>query len=210
MSEAGRRFPLRVALAVLALAVLALAIVASYGVYRQAWPPERRPLATADLVAIGGPFSLIDHTGRAVTEKDFAGRLLLVYFGYTYCPDLCPTALTTMGQAIGLLGNDGAPVVPLFVTLDPARDTPEHLAMYVGYFHPRLVGLTGTAEQVAAAAQAYQIDFVRLPGKSGDDEDYLMDHTAIIYLMGRDGRFRAHFTLETPAADIAARIREYL
>jgi protein SCO1/2 len=208
MSKARRKFPLWMAPAGLALA--ALATLAGFGVYRQVWPPERPPLATADLVAIGGPFSLIDHTGRAVTEKDFAGKLLLVYFGYTYCPDLCPTALTAMTQAIGFLDTDSRLVVPLFITLDPARDTPEQMKMYVGHFHPRLVGLTGTAEQVGAAARAYQIHFVRLPGKDGDDEDYLIDHTAIIYLMGRDGRFRAHFTLETPAAAIAARIRETL
>ncbi len=194
----------------MALAGLALAMIAGFGLYRHVWPPEQPSLATAELMAIGGSFSLIDHTGRAVTEKDFAGRLLLVYFGYTYCPDLCPTALTGMAQAIDLLGKDGSSVVPLFVTLDPARDTPEQLAMYVGHFHPRLIGLTGPAEQVAAAALAYQIHVARLPGKDRDDEDYLLDHTAIIYLMGRDGRFRAHFTLETPAAAIAARIREHL
>jgi len=187
-----------------------MAALSGYGLYRHAWPPERPPVARADLTAIGGPFNLITHTGRTVTEKDFSGKLLLVYFGYTYCPDLCPTALTSMGLAIDLLGNDGAPVVPLFITVDPARDTLEQLKMYVGYFHPRLIALTGTTGQVAAAARAYQIHFVRLPSKHGDDENYLMDHTAIIYLMGRDGLFRAHFTLETPAAAIAARIREYL
>jgi protein SCO1/2 len=205
MGKAPGRFTLW-----MALAAFALVAVVGLALYRQAWLSDRRSLATADLMAIGGPFNLLDHTGRAVTERDFAGKLLLVYFGYTYCPNLCPTALALMGQAIDLLGDGGAPVVPLFFTLDPARDTPEQLQMYVGYFHPRLVGLTGSPEHVAAAARAYQIHFDRLPGHDGDDEDYLLDHTAIIYLMGRDGRFRAHFSLETPPAAIAARIREYL
>jgi len=205
MTETSRKFPLW-----MAVAAFAVAVVAGLVFYRQAGLSDRRAAATADLMAIGGPFTLVDHGGRAVTERDFAGRLLLVHFGYTYSPGPSPTALTTMTQAIGLLGADGASVVPVFVTVDPARDTVEQLGMYVGYFHPRLVGLTGTPEQVAAAARTFQVHFARVARRGGDDEDYLVDHTVIIYLMGRDGRFRAHFTLDASPAAIAARIREYL
>lgn len=159
---------------------------------------------------IGGPFTLVDQDGREVTDGTFRGRLLLIHFGYTYCPDICPTSLSTMATAIDQLGPDGDKVVPLFISIDPQRDTPDQLKMYVAYFHPRLLGLTGTPAQVAAAAKAYQVYYAALPAKKADAEDYPMDHTAIIYLMGRKGEFRAHFPYETPAAAIAARIREYL
>ncbi len=106
---------------------------------------------------IGGSFTLVDHNGTTVTAGDFRGRFMLMYFGYTYCPDVCPTTLTTMADANDILDGDGESVVPVFVTVDPERDTPEHLKMYVNYFHPRLVGLTGTTQSVAAAAKAYRI-----------------------------------------------------
>ena len=188
---------------ILLVAILVGAI--GYGIYHDYSAPPRRP---AD--GIGGPFTLTDQNGRTVTERDFRGRFMLIHFGYTYCPDICPTSLTTMADAIDQLGADGEQVVPLFISVDPKRDTPEQLKMYVGYFHPRLVGLTGTPEQVAAVAKAYRIYYAVANGKGNDAEDYTMDHTAIIYLMGRKGEFRAHFPYQTPAAAIAARIREFL
>ena len=187
-------------------AILAAAI--GYGIFRGLEGTGRR---SADAEhAIGGPFTLVDQDGRTVTERDFRGKLLLIHFGYTYSPDVCPTSLSAMAEALDLLGVDGDKVVPLFISIDPGRDTPEQLKMYVAYFDPRLVGLTGTPEQVAAAAKAYRIYYGRLNRKGADAEDYQMDHTAIIYLMGRKGEFRAHFPYETPAAAIAARIRENL
>ena len=135
---------------------------------------------------------------------------MLVYFGYTYCPDVCPTTLTTMADAIDILDGDGDSVVPVFITVDPERDTPEHLKMYVNYFHPRLVGLTGTSASVAAAAKAYRIYYAkaRQDGASGDD--YLMDHLSFVFLMGPDGAFRAHFENGIGPEAMAKRIREYL
>lgn len=204
MSDRARRWALVAMLAVCAIGVVA------FSIHRKSALLARRPVAATEMASIGGPFTLVDQTGRTVSEHTFRGKLLLVHFGYTYSPDVCPSALTTMADALRLLGDDGVLVVPVFITVDPQRDTPEQLTMYVRHFHPRLLGLTGTAEQVAVAAHAFQVHFGRVAGQNGDAEDYLMDHTAIIYLMGRDGGFRAHFTVGTPAAEIAERIREYL
>lgn len=159
---------------------------------------------------IGGPFTLVDQNGRTVTAGDFRGRFMLLYFGYTYCPDVCPTTLTTMADAIDILDGDGESIVPIFITVDPERDTPEHLKMYVNYFHPRLVGLTGTPQSVGAAARAYRIYYAKAPQGAAAGDDYLMDHSSGIYLMGPDGAFRAHFDHGTGAEAMAKRIREYL
>lgn len=141
--------------------------------------------------AIGGPFSLTDQTGKRVTDKDFLGRYMLVFFGYTNCPDVCPAGLQVMSAALDKLGHRADDIVPILITLDPAEDTSERLATYVQSFHPRLVGLTGSESDVAAAAKAYRVFYQKVP----DDKDpsrYTVDHSAIFYLMGKDG------TLITP------------
>ena len=125
----------------------------------------------AQAASIGGPFELVDHTGQTVTEESFDDRHLLVYFGYADCPDICPTELLIMGQAVDELGDLGDEVQPLFITVDPARDTVEYLADYVPSFHPRLIGLTGSDEQIHAAAKAYRV-FYRL-NEPDEDGDYL-------------------------------------
>ena len=160
--------------------------------------------------AIGGSFTLVDHNGKTVTADDFRGRFMLVYFGYTYCPDVCPTTLTTMADAIDILDGDGESVVPVFITVDPERDTPEHLKMYVNYFHPRLVGLTGTTQSVAAAAKAYRIYYAKAPEDGTAGDDYLVDHLSFVFLMGPDGAFRSHFEHGISPEAMAKRIREYL
>lgn len=159
---------------------------------------------------IGGAFTLVDHTGKTVTDGDFKGKFSLVFFGYTYCPDVCPTALSTMADALEILGDDGAKVQPLFVSVDPERDTPEQLSMYVRHFNPRLVGLTGTPEQAAAAAAAYRVFFRKVEEEGADADDYLMDHTAIAYLMGPDGAFKVHFSHTVDVETMARRIKEFL
>ena len=156
---------------------------------------------------IGGPFTLVDQTGKTVSNSDLEGRLLLIFFGYTFCPDVCPNALTTMTEALDLLGAKADDITPVFITVDPERDTPEQLAMYVEYFHPRLVGLTGTAEQVAKVAKAYRVYYAKAGEDGADADDYIMDHTSITYLMDRDGTFRLHFTQGTDAETMAERIR---
>ncbi len=201
--------------------------------------PEGAETAAVSKPDIGGPFSLIDHEGRPVTQEYFKGHFMLVYFGYTFCPDVCPTALTEMGGALDILGDAGASVTPVFITVDPERDRPEPLKEYLAFFHPRLVGLTGTPEQVAAAAKAYKVFAAKAapehehepgykhdaeehakhmrdpkhehdPGHHHDTGGYLMDHTSIIYLMGRDGAYRAHFSHGDDAEAMAAKIREFL
>lgn len=159
---------------------------------------------------IGGPFTLVDQDGKARTDAEFRGRLMLVYFGYTYCPDICPTELQTMSSALDALGDKAKRVQPIFITIDPERDTVAALKAYVGHFHPRLLGLTGTAREVAAAAKAYRVYYAKAPVKGGGKDDYLMDHSGLVLLMGQDGRYLTHFTPQTTPEQMAKAIGKYL
>lgn len=159
-------------------------------------------------LSLGGPFSLVDQTGRAVTERDFAGRWMLVYFGFTYCPDVCPTELGVMASALDALGPMGDAVVPVMVTVDPERDRPEQLAEYVARFHPRMVGLTGTPEQVADAARRYRVFYAK--SRQADSDAYLMDHSSFVYLVGPDSRVRTLFRPDIPPDAMAATIKAQL
>jgi cytochrome oxidase Cu insertion factor (SCO1/SenC/PrrC family) len=136
---------------------------------------------------IGGPFDLLDHGGQRRTDADFRGKFVLLYFGYTHCPDVCPTELQSLSLALDLLGPAGDSVQPLFITIDPERDTPSHLADYVTAFHPRLVALTGPGPAVRKVALAYKVYFARSGAAHRDD--YALDHTGFIYLVGKDGRY---------------------
>lgn len=157
-------------------------------------------------VAIGGPFTLVNGAGETVTEQDFKGKWSVVYFGYTFCPDVCPTGLSTVGQAIDMLPPDmQEQVVPVFVSVDPERDTPEVVGEYVRHFHPRMVGLTGSPEQVAEAAKEYKVYYKKV--EEGDGP-YLMDHSAIAYLMGPDGQFVRHFSHGVSPEDMAKGLRQ--
>jgi cytochrome oxidase Cu insertion factor (SCO1/SenC/PrrC family) len=162
--------------------------------------------ATVDNAAIGGPFQLVDSAGHPVTDQAFRGKYMLVYFGYTFCPDVCPTTLADVATALDKLGPRAGEVQPLFITVDPQRDTPAVVGQYAANFSPRLVGLTGTADQIAAVAHAYRVYYAR--HRTGDGPgDYTMDHSSILYLMGPDGHFiapiRADEQPEAMAADIA-------
>ena len=154
---------------------------------------------------IGGAFTLTDQTGTPRSEADLNGHYSLIYFGYTYCPDICPTSLSLMSQALDLLAETEpakeAAVRPIFITVDPERDTVEAMAGYAEHFHPRLMALTGTPEQTAAAAKAYRVFFQKVeePGAT----DYLMDHSSILYLMGPDGSYLTHFTHGSTVEEIA-------
>jgi protein SCO1/2 len=165
-------------------------------------------IATPAGVPIGGPFTLIDQNGKPVTDATWRGRWMLVYFGYTYCPDVCPTELQTVAAALDALGKQAAQMVPIFITIDPERDTAERMAEYVKLFDARLVGLTGTPEQIAAVAKAYRVYYAKVPAK--DSAPYLMDHSSFLYLMGPDGRFQTLFRPGTSAQDIADAIRSRL
>lgn len=157
---------------------------------------------------LGGPFSLVDHTGAERTEADFAGTPILIYFGYSYCPDICPTELAKMVRAVDLMGDDGDAVQPLFISVDPERDTPEHLAGYVELFHPRLIGLTGDEESVADVAHAYKVYYAKV--ESEEFDDYLMDHSSYFYLMDGQGKNLAIYPMSSTAEEIADGVRQHL
>lgn len=173
---------------------------------------DRAPTAAAspaaERPAIGGPFSLTSHDGRRVTDRDLRGKLLLVSFGYTYCPDICPTILLTMSQAMAELGDDADEVQPLFITIDPERDDVETLAEYVPHFHPSVIGLTGSPEEIAEVTKAYRVYSSRVEAESG--EDYLMDHSTVIYLMDRQGALATTLSHAARPEDMAAAIRKHL
>jgi protein SCO1 len=155
--------------------------------------------------SVGGPLALIDHTGQRRTDADFRGKLLLVYFGFTYCPDICPTDLQAIGLALDRLREAGDAVQPLFVTLDPERDTPQQLADYVPMFHPRLIGLSGHESAIRQAARAYKVYYAKVP--TADGSDYTIDHSGFIYLMDRAGQYVGFFPPGTPPDRIADVIR---
>lgn len=168
---------------------------------------EAPPLAGA---RIGGPFTLVNQDGKSVTDADFAGKYRIVYFGYTYCPDVCPTDLTKIGAALRTLDKQ-APrtaqkIVPLFITVDPERDGPAQLKQYVGNFHPRLVGLTGKPEAIAQVAKAYAVAYMKQPTPSG----YLMGHTEVAYLMGPDGKPITSLPLEKDPPAIVAELEHWV
>ena len=175
--------------------------------------PARSPAEIMDILMwnrepVGGPFELTDHTGRLRTERDFRGQLMLVYFGFTYCPDICPTDLQAIGLAMDKLGKDAESVQPLFITVDPARDTPEHLADYAKLFHPRLVGLSGSADAIRKTADAYKVYYAKVD--LNRDGGYTIDHTAFIYLMDRDGNYLGFFPPGTSAERMVEIIRPQL
>ena len=167
------------------------------------WQVDNAGTTVQSSVPIGGSFTLTDQDGRTVTDADYRGKYLLVYFGYTYCPDVCPTELGAMARAVDLLGVQGEKVQPLLISVDPERDTVAHLKEYVPLFHPRLVGLTGTPEQVKAVAKAYRVYYAKAPLKDGRPDEYLMDHSSFIYLMGPDGRFLGVYPAGTTADRLA-------
>jgi len=157
--------------------------------------------------AIGGPFRLVDQNDKTVTDEDMRGKWLLVYFGYTHCPDACPTALNDMTLALEALGEKRDEVRPVFITVDPERDTPAVLKSYLASFDAPILALTGTPDAIAQAAKAYRVYYARhsLPGG-----DYEMDHSSVIYVMDPQGRFTASFTHESSPQDMAARLRKLL
>jgi cytochrome oxidase Cu insertion factor (SCO1/SenC/PrrC family) len=155
---------------------------------------------------VGGPFELVDQTGKKRTDADFRGKLLLVYFGYTYCPDVCPTDLLQISLAVDELGSAGVDMQPLFISVDPDRDTTTVLAQYVPMFHPRLMGLTGTSAQIRAVADAYKAYYAKYSPPDGGV--YLIDHTGFIYLMGRSGEYLGFFPPGTSADRMVEIVRQ--
>ena len=157
---------------------------------------------------IGGAFELVDQKGKVWKDTDFKGKPMLVYFGYTYCPDICPTALYNMSEALQQPGGSKN-VQPIFITIDPQRDTSSQLQIYTQNFHKDFVMLTGSKAQVNQAVKAYKVHAARASEERGET-DYLMDHSSLIYLMDKEGNYRAHFNHQSPAADIVKRVKLYL
>jgi cytochrome oxidase Cu insertion factor (SCO1/SenC/PrrC family) len=184
-----------------AIPLLLLLIAAGLGVYSLTAVPDQPGKATGE-AQIGGAFTMVNHKGETVTEKSFQGRYMLVFFGFTFCPDICPTTLQVVGSALDQLGAKGEKITPVLVSVDPARDTPEALKNYVENFHPRLVGLTGTPEQLAVTAKTFKVFYQKVDNPTRP-QDYLMDHSSILYLMGPDGKFVKHFTYTTDAKKLA-------
>ena len=194
---------------------LALYIVVGFwfgGLAAFALFPEARERLTPSIsmrsvgqALVGGPFTLTDHNGKRVTDKDFRGKFMVVFFGFTNCPDVCPTALQVMAAALDKLGANAERVTPVFISIDPEHDKPAQLASYVASFHPRLVGLTGSQAEIDAVAKAYRVYVKKVPDPKST-AGYTMDHSSIIYVMGPDGSYRAHFTHATSPDAMAERL----
>jgi protein SCO1 len=159
------------------------------------------------IAAIGGPFNLVDQNGQVVTDQDLKGHPFLVFFGFTHCPDVCPTTLFEVSEILRALGPDADRARALFITVDPERDTPAAMKDYLSSFDPHMSGLTGDPAQIAAVAKAYRVYFKKVPL---DDGSYTMDHTAIVYLMDKTGRFVSPFNIKRPTDVAVADLRRYL
>tara|TARA_A100001011_G_scaffold226478_1_gene234489 strand:+ start:82 stop:813 length:732 start_codon:yes stop_codon:yes gene_type:complete len=159
---------------------------------------------------IGGPFQLTDHHGKKVNERNFSGKYMLIHFGYTYCPDICPATLTEISNTLDNLGELAEQIIPIFITVDPERDTPEQLREYVYHFHPRLVGLTGSSQEIRAVTKLFRVYHSKIEPETSnrDPDDYLVDHSALVYFMGPNGEFARHFSHTSDAETMAKRIKE--
>jgi protein SCO1/2 len=157
--------------------------------------------------AVGGPFSLVDQNAKPITDQDMKGQPYLVFFGFTHCPDVCPTTLFEVSEILRALGPDAKNIRALFVTVDPERDTPSVLKDYLSSFDPRIIGVTGDEASVVAAEKAYRVYAKKVPADGGG---YTMDHTAIVYLMNKDGRFVAPFNMKLRPEEAAADLKRYL
>jgi protein SCO1/2 len=160
-------------------------------------------------VSIGGPFTLEDGNGKPVTDRDFRGKYMLVYFGYTHCPDVCPTTLTAVADALDKLGRKAQRIVPLFITVDPKRDTAPVVKQYAAAFGPSFVGLTGSASEIATVAKEYRVYYAEHRTGPGPD-DYSMDHSSVLYLMDSNGHFIAPVRADLSGADMASNLGKLL
>lgn len=193
-------------LALLGAVLLATAITMHRPTLRSA---DETPARTVTAVKIGGPFRLIGPNGEAMTQDSFPGKYLLVFFGYTYCPDVCPTTLSNVADAMQSLGPLADGLQPLFITVDPQRDTPQVMKDYVAHFDTRIVPLTGSADAIAAAEKAYRV--YAAPYRTGEDPDsYLMDHSAVLYLMDPQGAFVTTLDFSSSGSDMAEALKPYL
>ncbi|MCA0433876.1 MAG: SCO family protein [Proteobacteria bacterium] len=193
--DQSRRLTRRIAIA--AVCLILAAGLAAYALMQR--PPGP---GGSGVALVGGPFTMLNQEGKTVTEQTFLGKPMLLFFGFTFCPDVCPTEMQVMAAALDELGDKGKDIQPILVSVDPARDTPDVMAAYVSNFGTNWSGLTGSDEQVAAMARTYKVFYEKVARADAPD-GYTMDHSAIVYLMGSDGRFLKHFTYTTDAKAMA-------
>ncbi len=205
---AGRSNRSLLILMVAMMAIVAVSVVVMWRIVASG--PRDQVTGAGSGIAIGGPFTLTDQTGASVTDKTYDGSYRLIYFGYTFCPDACPTELGVMAQALDAMGPAAAKVQPIFITIDPARDTAKQLAGYVPLFDKRLVGLTGTPEQIAGVAKAYKVYYAKADQPGVDAKAYGMNHSSFVYLMDPNGKFLTVFSSDTDSDKMAAEIRRYM
>jgi protein SCO1 len=172
-------------------------------------PQGGQPVQSSGTALVGGPFSLVGADGKPVTDRDFRGRYMLIFFGFTHCPDICPAELQVIAQALEQLGDKAKNVVPIFITLDPERDTPEAMGNYLKSFGPNFVGLTGSPEAIAAAAKAYRVSYAKVEDKESA-ADYGVDHSALVYLMDPKGRYVTHFSYGLSTEQMAEKLGKLL
>ncbi len=177
--------------------------------------PKQVRLEGAGKALIGGPFTLTDQNGDTKSDTDFHGKYLLVYFGYSFCPDVCPTDLQKMSRSLDMLKDRVEKIQPVFITIDPERDTAKQLKTYVSNFHPKLVGLTGSVEQIEKLKKAYKVYGIKVdengkPTKNPKTDDYLMDHSPQTFLMGPDGKFIRYFRFSATAETIANTLKKII
>ena len=192
--------------ALLVLGAFVAGLVLCFGIVMLVTGQANSPIRPA-AAAIGGPFHLTDQNGRPVSDEDFRGKPFLVFFGYTHCPDVCPTTLFDVSEVMRRLGPDADKTAALFITVDPERDTPAVMKDYLSSFDPHLSGLTGDSAAIATVAKAYRVYYKKVPLDGGE---YTMDHTAIVYLMDKEGRFVSPFSLKRGTEAAVADLRRYL
>ena len=200
---------MRARLIAFVIAGFLIGAIAGAGVLLVANPQGGQPVQSSGAALIGGPFSLVGADGKPVTDRDFRGRYMLIFFGFTHCPDICPAELQVIAQALEQLGDKAKTVVPIFITLDPERDTPEAMANYVKSFGPNFVGLTGSPVAIAAAATAYRVAYSKVENKESAG-DYSVDHSALVYLMDPEGRYVTHFSYGLSADQMAEKLEKSL
>jgi protein SCO1 len=200
---------MRTRLIVFVIAGFLIGALAGAAILLLTTPQGGQPVQSSGTALIGGPFSLVGTDGKPVTDRDFRGRYMLIFFGFTHCPDICPAELQVTAQALDQLGDKTKKVVPIFITLDPERDTPEAMANYVKSFGPNFVGLTGSPEAIAAAAKAYRVSYAKVENKNSPG-DYSVDHSALVYLMDPEGRYVTHFSYGLSADQMAEKLGKLL
>lgn len=200
---------MRTRLIVFVIAGFLIGALAGAAILLLTTPQGGQPVQSSGTALIGGPFSLVGTDGKPVTDRDFRGRYMLIFFGFTHCPDICPAELQVIAQALDQLGDKAKKVVPIFITLDPERDTPEAMANYVKSFGPNFVGLTGSPEAIAAAAKAYRVSYAKVENKNSPG-DYSVDHSALVYLMDPEGRYVTHFSYGLSADQMAEKLGKLL